>query len=278
MVGHCGVLLGPRQRLHIRGRRCGHQPASPRDAPLAVGNFNADFAVPEGRTQDEDITTDMARAGLEDLSRHFFPWHKPWLRDSRTWFMRHEGREVCSYILVTYRCLLQNMVVRDARHNRDHYLILDCLRGATPTTNSCYLGKCTRFPIKPPTTVDDVDSLFAEIQLTITKPTQQDRLRQALISPEFYCLIDTWIAACLTGDHWITRGFNRLIKASFQEDQHQRASKAGSTVESSLASAPPLIQEVWIWMQVWYRGAVDRLLLPSIVAIATMTEDWVALY
>ena len=72
----------------------------------------------------------MDVSGLEDMSGHFLPWHKPWLKDRRTWDMYQGGREVRSrteYILGTDRRLFQNVAVRDARKNTDHYLVLGCL-------------------------------------------------------------------------------------------------------------------------------------------------------
>ena len=100
--------------------------------------------------------------------------------------MHRGGREVCSrtnYILVKDRWLLQNVAVRDAWYNTYHYLVLGCLHGAALTTHSLYLGKQTRFPIKPPPTPNGVDHVFADLQEAITKPRCQERLHQAWISP-----------------------------------------------------------------------------------------------
>ena len=46
----------------------------PRGAELLVaGNFNADIAAPEGDWRAENIATELATAGLEDMARHFLP-------------------------------------------------------------------------------------------------------------------------------------------------------------------------------------------------------------
>ena len=79
-----------------------------------VGDFNTNLAAPESRAWDEDIVEAMAAAGLEYLSGHFLPHHKPWLKDSRKWCMCRRGRELPSrtnYILGTDRFLIQNVVV-----------------------------------------------------------------------------------------------------------------------------------------------------------------------
>ena len=46
-------------------------------ALLVVGNFNTDLAAPEGMARDEEIAAAMDESGLEDISGHFFPRHKP---------------------------------------------------------------------------------------------------------------------------------------------------------------------------------------------------------
>ena len=65
-------------------------------ALLMVGDFNTDLAAPEGREWDKGITADMVEEGLEDISGHFFPRHKLWLKDGQTWAMQRGGREVRS--------------------------------------------------------------------------------------------------------------------------------------------------------------------------------------
>ena len=48
---------------------------------LVVGNFNSDLEAPEGNTRDEEITADIATAGVEDKSAHLLPHQNTWLRD-----------------------------------------------------------------------------------------------------------------------------------------------------------------------------------------------------
>ena len=124
------------------------------------------MAAQEGWYLDEGISAAMADEGLEDMSSHFLPRHKPWLKDGRTWAMHRSGREVHSwpdYILVTDSCLFQNVSVQDARHNTYHYLVLGCLRGDAPAAHSRYLGRRTRFLIRSPETPDKSDRMFAEL-------------------------------------------------------------------------------------------------------------------
>ena len=83
----------------------------------------------------------------------------------------------------TYSRLLQNVAIRDARHNTFQYLVLGCLHGADPVSHSRYLGKKSHFPLKLLNILGGVDRLFAELWGSIPKLTQQELLQQAWISP-----------------------------------------------------------------------------------------------
>ena len=113
--------------------------------------------------------------------------------------------------------------------------------------------------------------MFSKLQMEITRTPQQECHCQAWIFPETLSLIDTSNAARQCKDQRISWALIRTIKARIQEDRHRRSEESGSTVESLLASDPPLIQEAWIQMQGWYRAAVDLPPPPYIVTIATMT-------
>ena len=47
---------------------------------LVAGDFNVEIAEPEGGRRAEDIATELATAGLEDMARHFLPREKQWCR------------------------------------------------------------------------------------------------------------------------------------------------------------------------------------------------------
>ena len=137
-----------------------------RGALLVAGNLNTNLAASEGRARDKVIAAAMATAGLDDVNGHFLPQRKPWLKDGKTWSMLRRGRELCSrtnYILGTDHLLLQNVTVRYARPNTDHYLVLGCLHIAAPDAHSLYLWKHTGFPSRPPKTPYGVDRLFYEL-------------------------------------------------------------------------------------------------------------------
>ena len=79
---------------------------------MVAGNFNADIKAPEGSRQAENITTDIATAGLEDMGQNFMPRRRRWNRDRRAWDMRRKGQVVRSrtdYILRTNIRLFKNV-------------------------------------------------------------------------------------------------------------------------------------------------------------------------
>ena len=99
-------------------------------ALLAVGDFNTNLATTEVLEQNKGIAAALAEEGLEDMISHFLPRHKLWLKDGHPWVIHWGGWEVRSqtnYILGIDSFLSQNVAVRDARHNTDHYLLLWCL-------------------------------------------------------------------------------------------------------------------------------------------------------
>ena len=103
-------------------------------------------------------------------------------------------RSQTNYILGTDSCLFQNVEVRDARHNMDHYLVLGRFCGSTPAAQSRCLGNCTHFTIRTLATPDRVDHIFAEIRRAITRPTYQENHFQTWILPDTWSLIEPRIA------------------------------------------------------------------------------------
>ena len=144
---------------------------------LVAVNFNADLTVPEGAERDEEITADLAEAGLEDILLDFHKFLCPWNLYKGMWIMFGMVSEVWSrtdYILYTYRCLFRNMSVRDPRHNLDNYLILGCLRSATLREHENYFWRSTRLPLRTPTTSTKEGGLFVSLCRIIPKTKAQE--------------------------------------------------------------------------------------------------------
>ena len=187
-------------------------------------------------------------------------------------------RSRTDYILGSDSRLFQNVAVWDTRHNTHHYLVLGCLHRSGLTAHSHYLGKRTRFSIRPPAPLDKVDRMFSKLRGAIPKTPRRERHRQAWISPDTWSLIGTRTAACRQGDQRNARYLTRPIKKSLQEDRRRRAAEAGSGVKALLASNPPLICEAWIWMRGWYKDAVDHPPPPARVDVSTMTTEREEIY
>ena len=218
-----------------------------------ASNFNANLAAPEGQVRDEEIAASMFMSGIEDMSGHFLPRRKPWLRNGRTWIMLRGGQEVRSctnYLLGTYLRLLQNVTVWYARQNTDQYLVMGYLHRVMPDAHFLYLGKRTHFTIKPQNTPDGVDCLFTELWGGIPRPPWWERPHQAWISLEIWRLINARIAALRRKDgaHRGSRKLSRDIKARIHEYRRQRAVESGFAVGSLLTYNPPLTREACISM------------------------------
>ena len=109
---------------------------------MVAGDFNVDILAPEGRRA-ENIATDLATAGVEDMAQHFMPRRRRWSRDRRTWDMRQKGQVVRSrndYILGTDRRLFKNVAVRDPWNNTDHNMVLGSFTGCTPGGDTAVSG------------------------------------------------------------------------------------------------------------------------------------------
>ena len=161
---------------------------NPQGAELLVaGDFNVEIAAPEGDQRAEDIATELATAGLEDMARHFLPQEKRWCRDRRTRGMLRKGREVRSqtdYILWTDRCLFRNVTVRDPQHNSDHYMVLGCLLSAPLTETKRYMGGRKHWPVRPPVKPTRTDELFAALQRAVPRAKPREARQHAWISAE----------------------------------------------------------------------------------------------
>ena len=64
---------------------------------MVAGDFNVDIMEPEGNRRAENIATDLATAGVEDMAHHFMPRRRQWSRDRRMWDMRRKGQVVRSW-------------------------------------------------------------------------------------------------------------------------------------------------------------------------------------
>ena len=162
-----------------------------------------DILALEGRRA-ENIATDLATAGVEDMAQHFMPRGRQWCRDQRTWDMKRHGQVVRSrtdYILGTDRRVFQNLAVRDPRHNTDHYIVLGCLPGAPLATTQQYQGGRRRWLVPPPAAPSRMDTLFASLRRAVPKTAPREARRNAWILAETWRLVDEKVAT-RTGGGW----------------------------------------------------------------------------
>ena len=107
----------------------------PRGTALVVaGDFNTDLGETASDGRGMEIVAALTEAGVEDMTAHFLPRKRRWERERRTRSMVREGKVIRSqtdYLLGTDCSLFKNVVVRDTRHNSEHYMVVEHLRGGT---------------------------------------------------------------------------------------------------------------------------------------------------
>ena len=88
--------------------------------------------------------------------------------------------------------IFQNVAIQDPRNNSDHYMVLGCLRGASPREHTHYLEHRTRLPLHPPGRQmrTQADNIFAEMRGAVLKPEKQAARHNAWISEASWRLFD----------------------------------------------------------------------------------------
>ena len=157
------------------------------------------------------------------------------------------------YILGSDRQISQNAAVRDPRHNSNHFMVMGCLRGASPREQYCYLGSRTRLPLCPSVrqTRAQADKLFSELQRAVTKPDKHTARHNLWMSVETWRLADKRVSIQWEPgrDQRQIRRLGRAIRSFIKEDRRRRVTTAGEEVESLLNGTPPLPHEAWRRMQ-----------------------------
>ena len=139
-------------------------------------------------------------------------------------------------------------------------MVLSCLRGEPVKELTGYIRKAHRSPLRPlrcDLTLA-LDKLFSEIKIQIPNPPLRERVRQDWISDKTWEAIDTRVTAHQEGAQKNIRRLRRQIRAGLRTDRKRWAEEAGHTIESLLASDPPLVKEARVRMQGWYMYASDR--------------------
>ena len=88
--------------------------------------------------------------------------------------------------------IFQNVAVRDLRHNSNHFMVVEIMRGASPREHYHYLGSRTRVLLHTPGRQKRIrqKKLFAELQRAVPKPDQGSARHNLWISAETWILLD----------------------------------------------------------------------------------------
>ena len=131
------------------------------------------------------------------------------------------------YIMKTDSRLFHTVAFRDVHNKIDQHLVLGYLRGADPAAHLRYLGKHTKFPIRPPDTPDKADRMFSEIWREIPKPPRQECHCQACISSDTWILINIMMEERRRKDQGTSWSLARVINAVLQGGCCRWAAEAG---------------------------------------------------
>ena len=88
--------------------------------------------------------------------------------------------------------IFHNVSVWDPRHNSDHFVVMRCLRGASPREHLCYLMQQTRLPLKllGIQTRNQADTLFAELRSAVPKTYKRVVCQNLRIAEETWRITD----------------------------------------------------------------------------------------
>ena len=105
-----------------------------------------------------------------------------------------------------------------------------------------------------------------------------ERLRQYWISDKNWAAIDTRVTVSQEGDQQTVRELIQQIHEGLSKDRKRRVEEAGRTIDSLLASDPPLVREAWVRMEGWQRYTSNRPQPPARISLDTLTAERVELY
>ena len=90
------------------------------------------------------------------------------------------------------------------------------------------------------------------------KPHERERRKNGWISEDTWRIFDKRVSARRkTRDQTRIRRMIRAITASLKGDRRRRVETAGEEVEALLGVDPPMSQEAWQRLKVWYKAAVN---------------------
>ena len=179
--------------------------------------------------------------------------------------MVSQGRVVRSridYILGSDRRIFQNVAVRDPRDNSDHIMVLECMRGSSPSEHPCYRRRRTCLLLRLPgrQTRKQADKIFDELRHTILKQEKLASHHNSWILAETWRLVDERVSARREPgrDHQRIRRLGRAIQATLKGERRHWAVTAGEDVKRILSVHPPHPCEAWKSMWGYYSAAVDH--------------------
>ena len=159
-------------------------------------------------------------------------------------------------------------------------MVLGFLPSAPLTETKQYLGGRKRWPVWPPVKPTRTYELIADIRRAVPRAKPREARRNAWILAETWRLIKERVSARRDLRYGMAyrQRVRKAVQKSLAADRRRRADEAGAEVEALVKADPPLIQEAWYRLQVWYKAAVDRAPPPARDTLKQVTSERVALY
>jgi hypothetical protein len=222
--------------------------------PLLVGNMNFNFCAP-CMDHEEAIAEQVEAMGLVDMSKHFYQRLGKWLRGTRTWWMRREGRWIssqCNYFFgrETDRRRFQCVSVRMPHYYSDHRALVAVIHTGGGGELKRYHQRTQRFPISLPRSPrKHLDAEYEELQQDVVCPPLRERPANSWITTKTWKLINHRAMLRRKGmlSQTAARGLGRQVKAQLAADRIKRAKNTALTIEGSLQ-----------WGILWRRGVISR--------------------
>ena len=150
------------------------------------------------------------------------------------------GRKVRSridYIIGTGHCLFRNVSVQEPRHNLYQYTISGCLHSDTLSEHTKCLGRHTRIPLQPLTTLMREDGIFADLRRAIPKPKAWEAQNNSWILAGMWWIVDTIVYTCQdpVQDQALIPHLSREINMNLKADRRRKTEKLGGEIDALVA-------------------------------------------
>ena len=145
--------------------------------------------------------------------------------------------------MVSNRRILQSVSVWDPQHNSYHFIVMGCLRSASPREHFCYLRQRMRLPLKPPgrQKITWADTIFSALQSVVKNPDRQEARHNLGIAKKMWRIIDKRVSARREPGRFQAqlKRMRRTIREALKLERRRQVDTVGEDMERLLTRDPP---------------------------------------